>query len=93
MGASTAAGTSLVELSSIRVACKDHIARTVGDAVVWVRGHIFNELVENISSGLSGRGLLGSDGTESDEKFVVDCTSVPQEGAADALDTFLEVAK
>ena len=72
------AGTSLVELSGIGVACKDHIACTVGDSVVSVCGNIVGELMDIISGGLSGRGLLGADGAESDDYFVVERASVPQ---------------
>ena len=91
MGARTAAGTSPVEVSGIGVACKDHIACTVGDAAVWVRGNIVKKLVDSVSGGLGGRGLLGANVAESDEKFVVDRASIPQEGANDALDVIDDV--
>ena len=56
MGASTAAGTSIVKVSDIIVVYKNHIACIVGDAIVWVRGDIVKELVYSISGGLGGRG-------------------------------------
>ena len=88
MGASTAAGTIIVEVSGIGVAYMDHIALTVGDSVVWVRGNIVEELVDSISGGLGGCGLLGAYGAESDEKFVVNSAYVIQEGGEDNLDAF-----
>ena len=68
--------------------CKDHVACTEGDAIVWLRGKIVEELVDSTSGGLGGHGLLGANGTESDKKFVVDRASVPQEGTDDTLDAF-----
>ena len=68
MGASTAAGTSLVKVASIGAACKDHIARVVGDAVVSVRGKIIEEFLDSFRGGLGRRGLLGAYGSESDKK-------------------------
>ena len=56
VGASTAAGTSIVKVSDIIVVYKNHIACIVGDAIVWVRGDIVKELVYSISGGLGGRG-------------------------------------
>ena len=91
MGASTAAGTIIVEVSGIGVAYMDHIALTVGDSVVWVRGNIVEELVDSISGGLGdldGHDLFGADSTESNKKFISDCASVPQEGANNTLDAF-----
>ena len=38
VSASMAADTSIVEVSGIGVFCKDHVTRTVGDAIVWVYG-------------------------------------------------------
>ena len=61
MGASTAAGTILIEVSGIVLACKDHIAPTVGEYVVWVHINIVKELVVSFSVGLGGRGLFVAD--------------------------------
>ena len=88
MSTRTAAGTSFLKVAVIGVACKDHISHTVVDAVVKVRVNIVDELVDSVSSGLSGRGLLGADGYESDDKFVVNRTSVPQEGANNNMYAF-----
>ena len=44
--------------------------------------------MDSSSGGLGGRRLLGSNGSESYEKFVVDCTSILQEGSNDTLDAF-----
>ena len=88
MGARTAAGTSLVEVSGIGVDCKDHISRTVGDSAVGVRGEIVKELVDSVSDGLGGRGFLGASRAESNDNLVVVCASVPQEVTNDNLDVF-----
>ena len=88
VGASRVVATSLVEVSGIGVACKDHIACTVGDEVFWVCGNIVKELVDSVISGLGGRRLLGDNGSESDKNFIFNCTYVPQEGADDTLDAF-----
>ena len=88
VGFRTAAGMSLVEVVGIRVACKDHFTRTVGDYIVWVRGNIVEELVDIISGGLCGHGLLRADGAENDKKFVVDRASITQEDSENTLDEF-----
>ena len=88
MGTRTDAGKILVEVAVIGVAYKDHIARTVGDAVVWVCGNILDELVDSVSGGLGGRGLLGANGADTNKKFIANCASVPQKGSNNNLDTF-----
>ena len=85
MGASMVAGVILVEVAGTGVACKYHIACTIGNAIVWVRGNIFKELMGSVSGGLGGRGLLGADGAESDK---INRASIPQEDAGDTLDAF-----
>ena len=52
----------------------------VGDSVVGVCVDIVEEL-------FSGGGLLGSDFTEGNNEFVVDGSSIEEEGAGDALDS------
>ena len=83
-----AAGTILIEVAGIGVACKDHISHTVCDAIFGIRGNIVYELVESVCSGLGGCVLLVYDGTESNKKFIVDCVSVPQEGTNNTMDAF-----
>ena len=78
MGASMAAGTILVEVASIGVACKDHGNCTVCDSIDWVRDNKVEGLMDRVSSGLGGSGLLGANGAESNNQFVVDHTSIPQ---------------
>ena len=41
-----------------------------------------------ISGGLSGRGLLGADGAESNENFVAERASIPQYGDNNTMDMF-----
>ena len=81
-------GPSLADVDSIIVACKEHVAHTICDAIIWVRGNIVNKFVNSVSVGFGGRGLLGENGAESDKKFVGGHTSVPEEGAKDTLDAF-----
>ena len=88
MGAITAAGTSLVEVAGIGVACKNHVTRTICDAIVWECGNIVNKLVDSVSGGLGGSRFLGENGAEGNKKFVVEHTYVSQEGANDTLDAF-----
>ena len=76
----------LIEVCSIILDCKDHVACTIGDAIVWIRGNIFEDLVDSVSIGFGGRGFLGANDAESNKKFAVDRASVPQEGAKNTLD-------
>ena len=88
MRAGTTAVARLIEVSRVGVSGKSHGASVVDDAIVWVCGDIFKKLVHGMGGGLGGRGLLGTNGTEGDEEFVVDRKAVPQEGSDDALDAF-----
>ena len=47
--------------------------------------------MDSVSGGLVGYGLLGSNGSDSNENFVVDCESVPQEGAENTLYSFVSI--
>ena len=55
----------------------DHVACTVGDAIVRVRGKVVKELVNSFSNFLSGNSLLGVNGAESDKKFDVNHMPIP----------------
>ena len=86
MRAGTAMGARLVEVSHIGIAGKNHVASTVGDAIVQVCGNKVKKLVHVMGGELVGHDLLGTNGTEVDKDFFFNRASVPQEGANDALD-------
>ena len=67
---------------------QDHITGTVCDAVIWVRGHIIQELRDCRHGVLGGLGLLGADSAESGKEFVVDGPCIVQEGANNTLNLF-----
>ena len=87
MGASTAAGTSIVKVSDIIVVYKNHIACIVGDAIVWVHGNVIEKLFDGFIWVFRGRCLLGSNIAEADKEFGVDRSGIVQQGDYDALDT------
>ena len=64
MGACPAAGAGFREEARIRVRREDHVTGSVGDAIVWVRRHVIEELRDGFLGLLRGLGLLGADGTE-----------------------------
>ena len=67
-----AAGFALVEKGSARVPCKDHAAGTVGDAIIWVGGDVFKEMVDLCRCELVGGILLGTNDSQGHENLVVD---------------------
>ena len=58
---------------------QDHVACSVDDAIVGVSGDIVEKEVDGLFSGNRGCGLLGSNGTQSNEKLVVNSTSIIEE--------------
>ena len=81
-----AAGGRLIEVYRVSLADNNNVASTVGDAIIRVCGNIVEKLVHGMGGGISGHGLLGTNGTEGDKDFVFDRAAVPQEGANNALD-------
>ena len=86
VGASPAAGFAGIEVGGIGVGREDHVAGSVGDAIVGVGGTVVQELVDFVIGAAFGRRLFGADVTESMEEFVVYDTGVVEEGADNALD-------
>ena len=65
---------------------KDHVAGSVGDAIVGVGRNVVQKLVDGGVCGLGGGGLFGADGGEGDEELVVHGTGIVEEDVDDALD-------
>ena len=65
---------------------EDHVAGSVGDAIVGVGGTVVQELVDFVVGAAGGRRLFGVDVTESMEEIVVYGAGVVEEGTGNALD-------
>ena len=68
---------------------QNHVACLVDNPILGVGSNIVEKEVGGLFSGDHGYGLLGSDGTKSNKKFVVNCTSIVEECTNDFLDTVL----
>jgi hypothetical protein len=69
---SSAARIGFVEEVCIRMGTKYHVTCLIDYAVIWIGSNIFKEEVHCFFCGDGGLGLAGGNGTESNEKFVVD---------------------
>ena len=67
---------------------KDHGAGTISDSVAWICCDIVEELVDSGGGVLGSMCLLGADGTECGEEFVINCAGIIKEGTDNALDAF-----
>ena len=67
---------------------KDHVAGTMGDAVVGVGRALVNELVEAGGGGFSVRGLLRDDLSDVMQEFVIDGAVIVEDVDDNALDAF-----
>jgi hypothetical protein len=76
------------EEAGVRVGGEHHRAGSVGDTILWVCGNIVEELVDHFGRVFCSFGLLGADGAEGGQEFVVSCSGVIKERADDALDAF-----
>ncbi len=77
--------------AGIGMSAENHVAGTICGAVVGVRGQVVEKLVHGNICGISGCGLLGTEGAKSGKEFVIDSTCVVEESTNDALiffDTF-----
>ena len=70
---------------------EDHVAGVETDGGVWVSGEIIEETVGGGGSVLCGFGLVGGQVVEGNEKCVVDCAGVIEEGSDDLLQSFVLV--
>ena len=78
LGAGVAEGTSFIEESGIYVAGKYHASGAISDSAVGVYGNVAEKLVDCIGSVFGGGRLLGADGNECNEKFVVEGAAIPE---------------
>jgi hypothetical protein len=62
----------------------------INDTVAWICCDIVKKLVDSGQrcGVLSSMCLLGADGTECCEEFVINCTGIIEEGTDNALDAF-----
>ena len=58
---------------------QDHVACSIDSVVNWIGSNIVELEVDSLFCGDCGFGLSGSNGTESNKKFVVDSTSIVEE--------------
>ena len=65
---------------------EDHVAGNVHDGGIWVRGGVVEEPDYFVVSLLSGFGLGGCNGAESDEHGRVDGHGIVEESTGDFLD-------
>ena len=68
---------------------EDHGAGTISDTVVWICCDIVEELVDCCGGVFSSMCLLGADGTECGEEFVINHSGIlEEEGTDNALELF-----
>ena len=79
MGSCPVARFVNVEVCCIGVSRQYHVAGSIGDAIVWVRGNIIKELVGGFISVFRGHRLLGSNVSKADEEFGVDGSGIVQQ--------------
>ncbi len=74
--------------AGISVSAEKHVTGTICGAIVGVHGQVVKKLVHGNIGGFSGCGLLGTEGAEGGNEFVVDSTCVVEESTNDALNSF-----
>ena len=60
---------------------KHHVAGTIGDAVIWIRGNVVEEEIDCLCRCVCGVVLLSTDGAEANKQLVVDGLCNVQKGA------------
>ncbi len=88
MGTYATSRTRFREKTCIRVGCEDHGAGSISDTVAWICCDIVEELVDSCGGIFSSMCLLGADGTESGQEFVIYRSGIIEEGTNNALDAF-----
>ena len=88
MSTSSTARVAFIVEPSVCMRSKDHVTSTVCDAVMRIGGHVIKELVDGSRGGFGCSRLLAANSAESDKEFVVDCTSVVEEGTNNTLNPF-----
>ena len=86
MGSCAAAGLGYVEVGGVGVSCKDHVAGTVGDAIVGIGGEVSKELEHVSVCVIGGGGLLLGELAEGYQEFVVDGLGIIADGSDELLD-------
>ena len=87
----SAAGVGFVEKACIRVGAQDHVTRPVNNAVSWVGSNIVEKEVNCLFSGNGSICLTSGNGTEGDQKFVVDRSGIVEKRADNFLDAAFTV--
>ena len=87
MGSGLAASFGKVEVCFIEVSGQYHVARSIGDVVIWVRGNIVEELCDGFIRVFHGHRLLGSNLFESNEEYGIDSSDIVQQGTHYSLNT------
>ena len=88
MGTRAAAGFRFTEVTGIGVCCQDHVAGSVGDAVIGVGCAVIKKLVDFLVGACCGCCLFGAYVTKRVEELVVYCSGVVKQGPNDSLDAF-----
>ncbi len=81
----------LIEKASVRVGAQDHVTRPVNNAVSWVGSNIVEKEVNCLFSGNGSTSLTHGNGTEGDQKFVVDRAGIVEKRADNFLDAAFTV--
>ena len=91
MRSRSAAGVGLVEKACICMGAQDHVARSINNAVRWIRSDIVKKEVNCLFSGNGSICLASGNGTDGDRKFVVDHSGIVEERADNFLDSAFTV--
>jgi hypothetical protein len=74
--------------AGVGVSAENHVAGVICGAIVRVCGQVVKKLVHGSIGGFSGCGLLGTQGAEGGNEFVVDSAGIVEESANDAMNSF-----
>ena len=86
MGSCATVGLVYVEVGGVGVACKDHVADAVGDAIFGIGGKVIKELEHVSVHVIGGGGLLLGNLAEGYQEFVVDDSGIISDGSDELLD-------
>ena len=76
MSSRSAAGIGLIEKTCIRMGAQDHVTGPVHNAVSWIGSDIVEKEVNCLFSGHGSVCLASGNGTEGNQKFVVDRSGI-----------------
>ena len=86
MSSCSAAGVGLIEKACICMGAQDHVARSINNAVSWIGSDIVKKEVNCLFSGNGSICLTSGNGTEGDQKFVVNRSGIVEKRADNFLD-------